>query len=367
MKKILVIILSFLMTSHLSFGQNNFPTSGDAYINSSIPTGHGSGYNALWMPNANALMPENNSSFSGIYLTSNVIRNSSSVWSFANSSLPAWSLYIGNGSSTDYFSIGRSAPTTYAMQTYFRVINSGNVGIGTTSPVSKLQVMGAFIAGGTSSNLDPTGSLATLSNSLANSGQMLIGWNRTGAAGENDFIANQGPGGTGGVAFYNHDNSNNETQLMWILASGNVLIGKTTQGNSSYRLDVGGNVRANSITVNTNGADFVFEPAYKLHPLAFVEQYIFANHHLPGIASAKEMQVNGLNLGENQTALLQKVEELTLYLIDKDKQITEQQALNRKQASTNETQQKTLETQQQEIDELKKQVTDLLQLSTQKQ
>ncbi|MDB5156710.1 MAG: hypothetical protein JWR50_1417 [Mucilaginibacter sp.] len=106
---------------------------------------------------------------------------------------------------------------------------------------------------------------------------------------------------------------------------GNLLIGKTSQTNSSYKLDVAGNVRSNQIVVNTTGADFVFEPAYKLPSLANVKEYIDKNHHLPGIASAKEMQSDGLDVGNTETKLLQKVEELTLYLIDKDKQLAKQQ------------------------------------------
>jgi len=62
---------------------------------------------------------------------------------------------------------------------------------------------------------------------------------------------------------------------------GNVLIGQTTQHNSAYKLDVLGTVRANSIVVNNTGADFVFEPAYKLLSLPTLEEYIAQNHHLP--------------------------------------------------------------------------------------
>lgn len=107
--------------------------------------------------------------------------------------------------------------------------------------------------------------------------------------------------------------------------NGNVIIGKTTQTNTGYRLDVAGNVRANQIVVNTTGADFVFDPSYQLLPLSDLQKYIDKNHHLPEIASAKQMQAAGLNVGDNQTKLLQKIEELTLYLIEKDKQVTELQ------------------------------------------
>jgi len=126
--------------------------------------------------------------------------------------------------------------------------------------------------------------------------------------------------------------SDAQTTRMTILPSGNVLIGKTSENvGANYMLDVNGTARMNAITVNTTGADFVFEPKYQLMPLIDLEKYLSQNHHLPGIAPAQQMQANGLNLGENQTLLLQKVEELTLYLIEKDKQLTEEKQKNEEQ------------------------------------
>jgi len=101
---------------------------------------------------------------------------------------------------------------------------------------------------------------------------------------------------------------------------GNLLIGKSSQANPSYRLDVDGAVRANEIVVNTNGADFVFANDYQLRPLAEVEAFIKANKHLPEIAPAAEMQKNGVGLAKLNTQLLQKIEELTLYTIQLNKE-----------------------------------------------
>ncbi len=115
--------------------------------------------------------------------------------------------------------------------------------------------------------------------------------------------------------------------------TGRVLIKKTSAYFSDntvttdYLLDVAGNVRANQVTVNTTGADFVFEPSYKLEPLSELKSYVEKNKHLPGIAPAAEMQKNGTEVGESQTKLLQKVEELTLYIILQDKKITEQEGM----------------------------------------
>ncbi len=84
-------------------------------------------------------------------------------------------------------------------------------------------------------------------------------------------------------------------------------------------LDVNGKIRTNEVVVNTDGADFVFESDYKLRSLNEVESFIKKNKHLPEISPAKEMQANGVSVGELNTQLLQKVEELTLYMIEQNK------------------------------------------------
>jgi hypothetical protein len=101
--------------------------------------------------------------------------------------------------------------------------------------------------------------------------------------------------------------------------NGNVGIGTI---NPTDALTVAGQIGAREIKVSTNaGADFVFDPAYKLPELAELEKFVKANKHLPEVPTAKQMVDNGVNLGELNIKLLQKVEELTLYLIDKDKKI----------------------------------------------
>lgn len=102
---------------------------------------------------------------------------------------------------------------------------------------------------------------------------------------------------------------------------GNVLIGKTSQTNSSYKLDINGDARANKVVVNTTGADFVFDSAYQLPKVDSLSAFIEKYHHLPDIQSAQEMQKQGLDVGANQMKLLQKIEELTLYIIDLKKQL----------------------------------------------
>lgn len=87
-------------------------------------------------------------------------------------------------------------------------------------------------------------------------------------------------------------------------------------------------VRAEEVIVETTGADFVFEDGYDLMPLHEIEQHIDTKKHLPGIPSAQQMQDKGMSVGEMQTLLLQKVEELTLHVIEQDKKLTSLQQEN---------------------------------------
>ncbi len=73
----------------------------------------------------------------------------------------------------------------------------------------------------------------------------------------------------------------------------------------------------------TDWPDYVFDAGYRLMPLSEVEGYIAENGHLPQMPSAMEVEQEGADLGEMNRLLLQKVEELTLYIIDLQKQIEE--------------------------------------------
>lgn len=76
--------------------------------------------------------------------------------------------------------------------------------------------------------------------------------------------------------------------------------------------------------MRSNWPDFVFDSAYQLPALNKVEQFIRQHKHLPEVPSANEVQKDGLELGGNQALLLKKIEELTLYLIEQNKKLEEQ-------------------------------------------
>jgi hypothetical protein len=101
--------------------------------------------------------------------------------------------------------------------------------------------------------------------------------------------------------------------------------GVTIPAGSTYKMAIGGGILTEKVRVATNGttfwADFVFDKNYKLRPLSEVETYIKAYNHLPEIPSTADVNKNGIDLAETQALLLQKVEELTLYVIEQNKKI----------------------------------------------
>lgn len=99
----------------------------------------------------------------------------------------------------------------------------------------------------------------------------------------------------------------------------------------SHKLTVVGSVRATSFVGDVNSyADFVFKPGYRLASLAEVEASIKANGHLPNIPSEAEVKRDGLDVVGMQVKLLQKVEEMTLYLVAHEKALQRLRAENEK-------------------------------------
>lgn len=111
---------------------------------------------------------------------------------------------------------------------------------------------------------------------------------------------------------------------------GNLSLGTTDS--KGYKLAVNGDVIANSVTVKVYPwPDFVFKKEYNLRSLPEVETFITKNHHLPEIPSELEISRDGLNIGQMNKLLMQKVEELTLYLIEQNKQITKKNEIAQSQ------------------------------------
>lgn len=182
----------------------------------------------------------------------------------------------------------------------------GNVGIGTASPSSKMHVLGTW-AGRGQLRLEDTGTGPTglsFNQNGTYQGWMLYGNNA----------------GTNALEIQNYSNGSAGSILLNPQYGGNVGIGT---GNPTSKLTVNGNVKAKSFTADSsNWADFVFQPDYQLASLPEVEAHIRAKGHLPDIPSAAEVKARGVDLGEMEAKLLQKVEELTLHLIRMEKENT---------------------------------------------
>lgn len=279
-----------------------------------------------------------------------------------------------------------------------RVTESGNVGIGTTTPQAPLHVQSSTNAElriqGTTVAAQPqvglavgngpvTVKLATLSAGLSqnldaeahisiNDGSgpatmrkvITMDRNRTHIhtrvgigmeAPTNDFAGingglilteqgNQGNyiriGHNGTAAFIEHRtgtaNSNGSDRLLinggggrtdfggLVVANDRLGIGTNNFNDNSsgkdYRLSVDGRIRCTEIKIYSGWADHVFSPDYKLLSLSEVDSYIATHGHLPGLPSAAEVEQNGVDIGETQALLLEKIEELTLHLIKLEKE-----------------------------------------------
>lgn len=231
---------------------------------------------------------------------------------------------------------------------------NGNVGLGTgnNTPIGRLDVMGA----GTTSSTNTL----TLRNSLGDTlfrmrddGRMGIGYNGTsygrtmnlGGTGINFYTSNEAA--FGGAVFPTDtslviwSNSNSNNYLVLQPSWGNVGIGSYTPnakfhvngaqliGSNSariatgYSLSVDGKIMAEDVTIlnSTSWPDYVFENNYKRMNLDDLALFIQRNKHLPNIPSAAVVEKEGIHLAEMNKKLMEKVEELTLYIIELNNRI----------------------------------------------
>jgi len=84
----------------------------------------------------------------------------------------------------------------------------------------------------------------------------------------------------------------------------------------AYKLDVCGTIRSKEIIVQTGWCDYVFDSSYKLRPLDEVANFVSQNKHLPNIPPASEVETNGVKMGDMSKKMMEKIEEITLYLLD---------------------------------------------------
>ena len=244
--------------------------------------------------------------------------------------------------------------------------NTGNVGIGTNNPLTKLTLqtpinaLGFQHIGGADSIIVTEG-IGGISASIGTStfhafrlnaggqgrisiypaGEVVVGPNATAPFGNltvqtlnNSYgISHLGEGGnilatrmggtSAGIGTFSNTNmrifSGGVSSIFITAGTNNVGIGKDFP---TYKLEVNGTIHSKEVIVDLqNWPDYVFKKNYQLPLLSDVEKFILKNNHLPNIPSAIEINEKGLQLGNTQKKMMEKIEELTLYLIEANKRI----------------------------------------------
>ncbi|MDN5213023.1 hypothetical protein QQ020_13230 [Fulvivirgaceae bacterium BMA12] len=290
MKQFYLSIASVMISSLLAAQNWSGTTSGDIYYNQ--------GNVGIGTPSPTSLLDVNGDI--AIKYGNALKVNAANDGSWTNTSNRIILRTSWNAEVHDYvdFKVPGSVPNTANM----RFTKNGRLGIGTTSPKSPLDVNGDIAikyGNALKVNAANDGSWTNTSNRII----LRTSWN----AEVHDYVDFKVPGAVPNTA------------NMRFTKNGRLGIGTTTP---DAKLAVNGRIHAKEVKVDLNGwPDFVFESSYKLMTLEDVENYLAEHKHLPEIPSEAEVMENGINLGDMDAKLLQKIEELTLYLIEQHKQL----------------------------------------------
>lgn len=216
--------------------------------------------------------------------------------------------------------------------TDFIVDHNGKVGVG----MDPNTLSATFSVAGTSyisDRLAINASVATSTSALSISGtdeivtllgtnpylQIEHAGNRVGyirASGQNFQVATNSENDFGKLEF-----RTNGSSRMWIDANGAVAIGGAGNVATGYLLSVDGKVMCEELRVEMSPwPDYVFEEEYPLRSLQSLREYVTLHNRLPGIPAAGQVESEGLDVGQMQGLLMEKIEELTLYILQLDEE-----------------------------------------------
>jgi len=262
----------------------------------------------------------NNRNFVSIYTT-----NPGYWWELSNQDS------AGNGTTNGLSFRERSGGGNSLERVY--IAQGGNVGIGTTTPDAKLALRGENMEISLGRGVTDTTGYNRFGFDTAYEGYWAQ--NATWTGSQWNHANPTGYSGAaiklqeyfGGFQIDTAASGVTTDPIVWntrflVANNGNVGIGTT---NPTQKLSVAGTIQAYEVIVNTGWADYVFKPDYHLASLSEVEGAIKKEGHLPGIPSAQEIAEHGVSMGDMQSKLLSKIEELTLHMIQQEKLMNAQE------------------------------------------
>jgi hypothetical protein len=300
MKLSYLILSAVLLSAVNTYAQNTFPANGNVGIGTSTAA-----YPLDVHANVNGTtgIQFTNDNTGSSARTRIFIGNGTNV-GFINMNSPS---YPTDPNSLSFWGPSSGGPLMFGTSggERLRIDPSGNLGIGTAAPQSKLEIN---------------------NGSYTSDNQLIV----SGAEATRYYgvMGISVPSGNTTLSFGTRSNNVNFLKTL-NLVNGNVGIGIAIPQN---KLDVNGRIHAQSVFIDMLGwSDYVFKKDYQLRPLSEVKDYIDQNQHLPEIPSEQEIINKGLDVSEMNKLLMKKVEELTLYLIEKDKELKQEKTKNESQ------------------------------------
>lgn len=333
-----VLLILFLISKENKAQSNSFPSTGNVGVGTITPA------SLVHLNSSSPILTLTASQYNGAHKTTLGLHTGAEAFLiFGNNGRNE--IRAGNtnpGGYLDFFTnntVGQETASDGNLT--MRLAANGNVGIGTNNAPEKLTIEGGNI------KIDRGRGylLSYASLSETNGGaSTILGNNVVAGVAANTVKHNVNPYDNGsfvslnyyyGITFHTGINSPqnvevsvHDSEKMRITQNGDVGIGTANPGE---KLSVNGKIRAKEIKVEAIGwPDYVFENDYKPKSLPELEAFIKKNKHLPEVPSAKQVEQEGIALGEMNKILLKKIEELTLLLIEQNKKIEQQDILIKK-------------------------------------